>query len=78
MPSSIEARRDLVEWGHKTLSLRRQCELLGLARSSLYLEPIGESAENLMLMRMIDEQYLKRPFFGSRRMMLWLGAKVIR
>lgn len=65
----------MVDWGHKTLSLRRQCELLGLARSSLYLEPIGESAENLKLMRLIDEQYLKRPFFGSRRMMFWLNQQ---
>ena len=78
VPSSIEARRDLVEWGHITLSLRRQCELLGLYRSCLYFEPISESAENFMLMRLIDEQYLQTPFFGSRRMMLWLGRKVIR
>jgi putative transposase len=45
-----------------------QCELLGLARSTYYYEPAGESAENLALMRRIDEQYLKTPFYGSRRM----------
>ena len=56
-------------------SVRRQCELLGLARASLYLEPLGESAENLELMRLIDEQYLKTPFFGSRRMVLWLAKQ---
>ena len=50
------------------LSLRRQCELLGLARGSWYYEPAGETAMNLNLMRRIDKLYLKRPYFGSRRM----------
>jgi putative transposase len=50
------------------LSIRRQCELLGLNRSSFYHEPATETIENLRLMRRIDEQYLKTPFFGSRRM----------
>ena len=49
------------------MSIRRQCELLGLARGSWYYEPVGETAENLKLMRRIDELYLKRPYFGSRR-----------
>jgi putative transposase len=49
------------------LSLRRQCELLGLARGSWYYEPVGETAVNLKLMRRIDELYLKCPFYGSRR-----------
>jgi putative transposase len=50
------------------LSIAEQCELLGLARSSYYYEPVPESAENLRLMRLIDEQYLETPYFGSRRM----------
>ena len=54
------------------MSVRRQCELLGLNRSSLYYEPAGETAENLRLMRLIDEQYTARPFYGSRRMTVWL------
>ena len=54
------------------MSVRRQCELLGLNRSSLYYEPAGETAENLRLMRLIDEQYTARPFYGSRRMTMWL------
>ena len=62
----------MVEVGHPALSVRRQCELLGLSRSSLYYEPAGETAENLRLMRMIDEQYTARPFYGSRRMTRWL------
>jgi putative transposase len=55
------------------LSVTRQCELLELPRSTWYYEPAGESAENLDLMRAIDEQYLVTPFYGSRRM-----AKVLR
>lgn len=53
--------------------MRRQCELLGLPRSSLYYEPAGETEENLRLMRLIDEEYTARPFLGSRRLMLWLN-----
>ena len=50
------------------LSICRRCALIGLNRSTSYLEPGTESAENLRLMRLIDEQYLKTPFYGSRRM----------
>jgi putative transposase len=49
--------------------------LLGLNRSSLYYEPAGETPENLRLMRLIDEQYTARPFFGSRRMTEWLTQR---
>ena len=52
----------------------RQCELLGLARSSWYYEPVGETAENLALMRQIDEQYLETPFYGSRKLAVELGV----
>ena len=54
------------------MSVRRQCELLGLNRSSLYYEPAAETAENLRLMRLIDEEYTAHPFYGSRRMTAWL------
>lgn len=46
----------------------QQCALLGLAHSTCYYRPAGESAENLALMRRIDEQYLRTPFYGSRKM----------
>jgi putative transposase len=65
----------LVEPGHPEISVRRQCELLGISRSGLYYRPAGERAENLRLMRLIDELYTKRPFFGSRRMTVWLGEQ---
>lgn len=65
-------RRCLIEPGHSALSIRRQCELLGVPRSSFYFEPAEESPENLALMRIIDEQYLKRPTHGCRMMTDWL------
>ena len=58
--------------GHSDLSIRRQCELLGLNRSGLYYETVGESEENLRFMRLIDEQYTRAPFYGSRKMTKWL------
>jgi putative transposase len=72
LPSSCEHKRSLIDGGHPALSVRRQCELLGLNRSSLYYEPAGETAEDLRLMRSIDEQYTACPFYGSRRMTAWL------
>ena len=55
--------------------MREQCELLGLNRSTVYYTPAGESQENLCLMRRIDEQYLKTPFYGSRRMTVCLQTQ---
>ena len=57
------------------MSVRRQCELLGLCRSGLYYEPAREPEADLKLMRMIDEQYLRTPFYGSRRMAAHLTAR---
>lgn len=54
------------------LSLRRQCQLAGVSRSTYYYEPVPESDENLHLMRLMDEHYLKHPEFGSPRMTDWL------
>lgn len=75
MVCSTELRRQLVELEHPGISVRRQCELLGLNRSGLYYQPRGESPENLELMRLIDEEYTRRPFYGSRKMMLWLQGE---
>ena len=58
----------MIERGHPEFSVRRQCELIGLNRSSLYYQPVGESAYNLRLMRLLDEQYTRTPFYGWRRM----------
>jgi putative transposase len=48
---------------------------LGVNRSGLYYQPTGESEENLKLMRLMDEQYTRHPFFGSRRMAVWLCSQ---
>ena len=53
--------------------MRRQCELLGLNRASLYYEPAAETAANLRLMRLIDQEYTAHPFLGSRRLTIWLN-----
>lgn len=63
---------------HPDLSVRRQCSLLSLARSTLYYQPRGESAENLKFMEIIDGQFLETPWYGARQMarhMQWQGHK---
>ena len=66
---SRPARRNLVD-RDGALSIRRQCELMGISRSSVYYAPRGESAENLALMRRMDalSRGLQYPFYGSRQM----------
>ena len=58
----------MIDPNHKRLSIVRQCFLAGVSRSAFYYHGRGESAFNLKLMRLIDEQWLKTPFFGSRRL----------
>jgi putative transposase len=53
---------------HPMLSVRRQCGLLFLTRSNLYYQPVGESAENLRFMKIIDRQFMETPWYGSRQM----------
>jgi len=64
-----------VDVDHAAISVRRQCALLGVNRASLYYAPAGESAEKLRLMRLLDEQYTRTPFYGSRRMTAWLQVQ---
>jgi len=63
----VSARRTWIE-PCTDLSLRQQCELVGLSRSGYYYEPVPESAENLALMRRLDELNLEHPVYGSRRL----------
>lgn len=65
-------RRALVEPNHPVLSVRRQCALLNLNRATYYYAPACESPLNLALMRLIDEQYLRTPFYGWPRMTVYL------
>ena len=60
------------------MSIRRQCALLGLNRATLYYEPAPETALNLHLMRLLDEQYLKMPFLGVIKMTEWLRGQDYR
>ena len=69
---TLEQKRKAVEPGHKKIPLCRQCELLGLNRSSLYYKPCRETEYNEHLMKMIDEQYVKTPFYGIKKMTAWL------
>src|SRR5947209_4939588 len=57
---------------HPGLSIRRQCQPLGLHRSGLYYEPVEESAQNLTLMQLLARQYTRHPEQGVRRMALHL------
>lgn len=66
----------MVDLHHPDLSLRRQCQLLGLNRATFYYQPAGESAENLALMRLIDQEYTQRPFYGYRKISLRLTVLV--
>ena len=61
-------RKAMIRRDQSGLSLSRQCEILAISRSSFYYTLKGESAENLALMRRIDELFLKYPFYGSRQM----------
>ena len=69
---SRSQRRAMIDREEPKLSLVRQCALLGISRSSLYYLPTEAGAEDLELMALIDPQYLKTPFYGSRRMTVWL------
>ena len=69
---SLAQRRKMVDREHPSLSMTRQCALLGVSRSGLYYRSRGTSEEDLALMQAMDRQYLETPFFGSRRMRVWL------
>jgi putative transposase len=72
LPAAADLKRPLVEPEHPHLSIRRQCDLLGLSRSTYYLGPATASEEDLRLMRLIDQQFLRIPFYGSRRIAVFL------
>lgn len=65
---SRDRRKALVSGEYDRLSVARQCELVGISRSSHYYTARGESEFNLDLMRRIDRQYLETPWYGSRQM----------
>ena len=75
---SLAVRRTMIERGNEKLPTKRQCRLLGVSRSTYYHQPKGPSAADLELMAQIDLEYLKTPFYGSRKMAKLLGRLLNR
>lgn len=65
----------MIETQHPSLSIRRQCELIGLNRSTFYWQPASGSPFNLLLMRLIDAEYTRAPFYGYRKMTVRLNKQ---
>jgi putative transposase len=65
----------MVEVCNPDISINKQCKLLGIAKSSYYYKPAVESALNLQLMKLLDEQYMKTPFYGIRKMTAFLNRQ---
>ena len=76
---SVSEKVKCIEGRNKRLSISRQCELLQLPRSSYYRprSSLAKGPENLELMRLIDEEFLRHPFYGSRKMTAYLNRKGI-
>lgn len=64
----------MVEKQHRKISVVKQCELLEISRSGFYYEPVKESQANLRIMGVLDEQYLKTPYYGVKRLLVMLVA----
>ncbi len=76
---NLEERKDMIEPDSSLLSISAQCEMLSVSKSSFYYVPVGESDENLAIMRKLDEQYFSTPFYGALRltaMLILSGYKV--
>ena len=69
---TIEQKRTAIEPDCREITIGRQCQLLGLNRSSLYYQPKGETVYNETLIKLIDKQYVKTPFYGIDKMTEWL------
>jgi putative transposase len=65
----------LIEPAHPQIRIARQCDLIGLPRSTYYYQAQGERAENLTLMRLLDKHYPDTPYYGVRRMTAWLRSQ---
>jgi len=72
---SQDQRQAMIDRDHNQLSLVRQCSLLDVSRASVYYRPAPARAEDLELMALMDRQYLKTPFYGSRKMRVWLQGQ---
>jgi len=70
-----DAKRELIEPSHPQMSIARQCDLVGLPRSTYSYDVHGERTENLSLMHLLDKQYTDTPYYGVRRMTAWLRSQ---
>lgn len=71
----LPGKGGLIEPSHPELSIRRQCDLVDLHRSYYYFRPATESQENLAIMRLIDEEYMRHPFLGHRKFKPYLKER---
>lgn len=62
----------MIDKQNSKLSISAQCRILQVHRSGLYYQPCSESQENIAIMRLLDEQYFKTPFYGVRKLTAWL------
>jgi putative transposase len=72
LDAPLDHRRPWVEPHHEQISVRRQCQLLGVKRAGLSYQPVAESVGNLHLMHLLDEPYTRCPLYGVLRMTAWL------
>lgn len=72
---SLREKRTWIEPAHPSISIQRQGDLLGLSRASYSYQAQGERPENLELMRLIDEEFTRHPFYGVERMTVSLGRQ---
>lgn len=72
MEVSIEEKRSMIDTNHAELSIRKQCNLIGLSRSGFYYKTAEETSYNLLLMKLLDEEYTRYPFKGVMKMVVYL------
>lgn len=72
---SADERWSWIDPGQRVLSLKGQCAILGLARSSWYYRPVAPDKQERLLLNLIDEEYTRRPFYGSRKLLVYLRGK---
>ena len=69
---NLPEKRKMVDRSDPKLSVRKQCQILGINRTGLYYKQKGESELNLKLMWLMDEHYLEHSYKGARSMYVWL------
>jgi len=74
-PKTVSEARSWIDYDHVDISVREQCRLLGFHRSGIYYEPQPETAENLRIMRLLDEEHLRHPASGSRQLVNFLEGQ---